>query len=91
MSTHVKSSVYIVMMLSLYTIFCFLQNEKDQTHIFCTLADELNVRIRAVLAERAKDRTNEWRRFVREVEVISLKAPRKMHLEMSSAEFVCCK
>ena len=34
-----------------------------------------------MLAERAKDRTNEWRRFVREIEVISLKATRKMHLK----------
>ena len=54
---------------NLKTSFHSLQTEKEQTQVFCKLAEDLNLRIKAVLAERAKDRTNEWRRFVRQAQV----------------------
>jgi hypothetical protein len=70
-----RISVYLVVWtLSYFTsgyrhMFFCLQSSFETSDKFRGLAEELNQRIKSVLAERAKDHTNEWRQFVRNVHV----------------------
>ncbi|XP_060551824.1 tax1-binding protein 1 homolog B-like isoform X2 [Ruditapes philippinarum] len=45
-----------------------VQSSFETSDKFRGLAEELNQRIKSVLAERSKDHTNEWRQFVRNVQ-----------------------
>ncbi|XP_045209906.2 calcium-binding and coiled-coil domain-containing protein 2-like [Mercenaria mercenaria] len=52
-----------------------VQNAFNTSDKFRELSEELNRRIKSVLAERAKDHTNEWRQFLRNVHETTTQTP----------------